>query len=141
MKTAKAGIGFIISATILFSLLALSEPELPQKRILTGERSGTAIIMTGAAARIPQQAALLEELYDRGLLKDVVFISGVSAGSLNAVILNGILSGKLTWDEYREILFNLNNKDIFIQREEMNKRDRKLPVDTEPVRNLLKKIV
>jgi hypothetical protein len=28
-------------------------------------------------------------------LKDVVFISGVSSGALNAVMLNGILSGKM----------------------------------------------
>jgi len=62
-------------------------------------RKGTAILMTGAAARIPQEAALLEALYKRGLLKDVVFISGVSSGALNAVMLNGILSGKITWNE------------------------------------------
>jgi len=98
--------------------------------------SGTAIIMTGAAARIPQQAALLEELYTRGLMKDVEFISGVSAGALNAVILNGILSGKITWDEYREILFRLENKDVFAQSE-----GRKLPVNTDALRKLLKTIV
>lgn len=99
-------------------------------------RSGTAIIMTGAAARIPQEAGLLEELYDRGLLKDVVFISGVSSGALNAVILNGILSGKISWKEYKDILFNLKNSDIFIQDGE-----RKIPVNTQPARNLYTKIV
>lgn len=99
-------------------------------------RKGTAILMTGAAARIPQESALLEELYKRGLLKDVVFISGVSSGALNAVMLNGILSGKLTWDEYRQILFDIKNSDIFIQ--EGNK---KLPLNTNPERMLLKKIV
>jgi predicted acylesterase/phospholipase RssA len=51
------------------------------------KRSGTAIVMTGAAARIPQEAALLEELYNRGLMKNVVFISGVSSGALNSVAL------------------------------------------------------
>lgn len=99
-------------------------------------RSGTAILMTGAAARIPQEAGLLEELYNRGLMKDVVFIAGVSSGALNAVILNGILSGKMTWTEYKEILYNLKNSDIFIQ--EGNK---KLPVNTQPARNLYTKIV
>jgi hypothetical protein len=98
--------------------------------------SGTAIIMTGAAARIPQQTALLEELYNRGSMKDVVFISGVSAGALNAVMLNGILSGKITWDEYKKMLFSLENKDIFLYPER-----RKLPVNTESLRILLKKIV
>jgi hypothetical protein len=100
------------------------------------KRSGTAILMTGAAARIPQEAALLEELYNRGLLNDVVFISGVSSGSLNAVMLNAILSGKLTWKEYREVLFNLKNSDIFIQ-----EGDKKLPVNTTPERMLFRKIV
>ena len=99
-------------------------------------RSGTAIIMTGAAARIPQEAALLEELYNRGELDDVVFISGVSSGALNAVMLNGILSGKITWKEYRDILFNLNDSDIFIQSEK-----KKLPVNTSPERMLFKRIV
>jgi len=99
-------------------------------------RSGTAIIMTGAAARIPQEAGLLEELYNRGLLKDVVFISGVSSGALNAVMLNGILSGKMTWKEYREILFSLKNSDIFIQ-----DGKRKIPVNTQPARSLYTRIV
>lgn len=100
------------------------------------QRSGTAIIMSGAAARIPQEAALLEELDRRGLLKDVVFISGVSSGALNAVMLNGILSGKMTWGEYRDLLGNIKNSDIFIQ-----EPGRKIPVNTEPERRLLKTVV
>ncbi len=99
------------------------------------KRSGTAIIMTGAAARIPQEAALLEELYNRGMLKNVVFISGVSSGALNSVMLNGILSGKITFPEYREILYNLNNSDIFIQ------EGKKLPVNTEPARKFFTSVV
>ena len=98
-------------------------------------RSGTAIIMTGAAARIPQEAALLEQLYDRGLLKDVVFISGVSSGALNSVVLNGVLSGKMTWSEYKEILFGIKNSDIFIQ------EGKKIPVNTDPLRQFITKIV
>jgi predicted acylesterase/phospholipase RssA len=99
-------------------------------------RSGTAILMTGAAARIPQEAGLLEELDRRGLMKNVVFIAGVSSGALNAVMLNGILSGKMTWEEYKSILFNLKNSDIFVW-----ENDRKLPVNTEPARKLYTKIV
>jgi predicted acylesterase/phospholipase RssA len=99
------------------------------------KRSGTAIIMTGAAARIPQEAALLEELYNRHLLKNVVFISGVSSGALNSVILNGILSGKITWAEYRKILCNLKNSDIFIQ------EGKTLPVNTEPERKFITAVV
>jgi predicted acylesterase/phospholipase RssA len=98
------------------------------------KRSGTAIILTGAAARIPQEAALLEELYNRGLLKNVVFISGVSSGALNAVALNAILSGKMTWNEYRKILFSIKNSDIFLPGE------KKLPVNTNPERQFLSNI-
>jgi hypothetical protein len=135
MKTLK-----VLSGLLVLSFLALlfiygrksastTEPNYTK-------RNGTAIIMTGAAARIPQEAALLEELYNRGLMGNVVFISGVSSGALNAVMLNGILSGKLTWEEYKEILFNLKNSDIFMQKE-----GKKLPVNTEPERKLFKKIV
>jgi predicted acylesterase/phospholipase RssA len=98
-------------------------------------REGTAIILTGAAARIPQEAALLEELDRRGLLENVVFISGVSSGALNSVMLNAILSGKMTWGEYKHILFNLKNSDVFTQ------DTVKIPVNTEPERALLKRIV
>jgi predicted acylesterase/phospholipase RssA len=123
---------------ILFTLIQTSL--YSQKSVKTGDpfakRSGTAILLTGAAARIPQEAALLEELYNRGLLNDVVFISGVSSGALNAVILNGILSGRFTWDEYKDILFHLNNKDIFIQ-----DGKRRLPVDSSPEKELFRRIV
>lgn len=105
-----------------------------QREFDFAKRSGTAVILTGAAARIPQEAALLEELYNRGLLKDVVFISGVSSGALNAVALNAILSGKMTWAEYKKILFSLNNGNIF------TRSDKKLPVNTEPERAFLTQI-
>jgi predicted acylesterase/phospholipase RssA len=127
----------LLTATICISLLLIAGKGKDQKsKPVFQSRSGTAIILTGAAARIPQEAGLLEELYNRGLLKDVVFISGVSSGALNAVMLNGILSGKMTWAEYKEILFNLKNKDIFIQ-----DGPKRLPVNTQPARNLYTKIV
>ncbi len=99
------------------------------------KRQGTAIVITGAAARISQEAALLEHLYNRGMLNDVVFISGASSGGLNAAVLNGILSGRLTWAEYRGILGNLKNDDIF------NRNGNKLPVNTEPLRELITRVV
>ena len=104
--------------------------------IVTGpERSGTAILITGAAARIPQEAALLEELYNRGLLGDVVFISGASSGALNSVMMNGILSGKMTWAEYRDILFSIQDSDVFVQ------EGKKLPVNTDPLRRFITGVV
>ncbi|TFG83662.1 MAG: patatin-like phospholipase family protein, partial [Spirochaetales bacterium] len=97
-------------------------------------RQGVAILITGAAARISQEAALLEELDARKLLKDVVFIAGVSSGALNAVALNGVLSGKIAWEDYRKILFRLKDSDIFIQNGAV------LPVNTEPARALFRHV-
>ena len=134
MKTLK----IILIAAILITVTAVT---LSCKRGKTASaeeadvRNGTAVLVTGAAARIPQEAALLEALYDRGLLKDVVFISGVSSGALNAVMLNGILSGKMTWTEYRKMLFSLCNDDVFIQ------DGKRLPVNTEPLREYLTGVV
>ncbi len=135
MKKLKIFTGTILTILISLLLLAGRQRDLKKEPVFTN-RSGTAIIMTGAGSRIPQEAALLEELYNRGLLKNVVFISGVSSGALNAVMLNGILSGKLTWAEYKKILFNLKNSDIFVQGE-----GKKLPVNSQPERTLFTKIV
>lgn len=134
MKNAKFLAGAFLLIIISFVSSSLKENNSDKGQITKG-RSGTAIIMTGAAARIPQEAALLEELYKRGLLKDVVFISGVSSGALNSVALNGILTGKMTWSEYKDILFKLKNSDIFIQ------EGKKLPVNTEPERKFVTNIV
>ena len=98
-------------------------------------RSGTALVITGAAARIPQETALLEALDERGLLKDLVFVSGVSSGALNAVALNGILAGRMTWEEYKGILFGMKTSDVF------TRSGRLIPVDTTPARNLYRKVV
>jgi hypothetical protein len=125
----------LLFVTILSSVFFCGRTKVEIKEPVIQKRSGTAIVMTGAAARIPQEAALLEELYNRGLMKDIVFISGVSSGALNSVALNGILTGKMTWAEYREILFKLKNSDIFIQ------EGKKLPVNTEPARRFLTGIV
>jgi hypothetical protein len=120
-------------ATISVAFLNKKTTEYKEAKF-TKPRSGVAVIMTGAAARIPQEAALLEELCKRGLLKNLVFISGVSSGALNAVAMNGILSGRMTWSEYKNILFSLKNSDVFI-------RDgKKLPLNTSPARELYKKV-
>lgn len=132
MRTTRILIALFLITVIIFSLSDINNKK--EEQVVTS-RSGTAIIMTGAGARLPQQAALMEELYNRGLLNDVVFISGVSAGAINAVMLNGILSGKITWNEYKKILFNISDSDIFILPE-----NRKLPVNTDPARNLYRNI-
>lgn len=123
---------FIIAISTLTILFAFQNIKIKDKKesVSSKQRNGVAVIMTGAAARIPQEAALLEELDKRGLLKDLVFISGVSSGALNAVALNGILSGKMSWKEYQNTLFNLKNSDIFLLNE------KKIPVNTAPAREL-----
>jgi len=125
----------LASMVIAFITFWINEETKITETIYQKPRSGLAIIMTGAAARIPQEAALLEELDKRGMLKDLVFISGVSSGALNSVLLNGILSNKISWKEYKDILFNLKNSDIYIQDK------KKIPVNTSPARSLFVKIV
>jgi predicted acylesterase/phospholipase RssA len=126
----------VVVSIFFFIALIRKKDNNIHKTTSSAPRNGVAVLITGAAARIPQEAALLEELDHRGLLKDLVFISGVSSGALNSVVLNGILSGKLTWDDYRNILYNIKNCDIYLQ--EANK---KLPMNTSPARGLYKKIV
>ncbi len=135
MKKPGRSSGMIFLSILAITLLGSGMKGTKDKIPIYEKRSGTAIIMTGAAARIPQEAALLEQLYHRGLLKDVVFISGVSSGALNSVVLNGILTGKMTWDEYKDILFNLRNSDVYIQ------EGKELPVNTEPLRNFITDVV
>lgn len=141
MKIRISRITFLLftAATLVITFFVLSDTEADSsvqiEKAGDPEGSGTAIIMTGAAARIPQQAALLEELYNRGLLKDVVFISGVSSGALNAVMLNGILTNRITWQEYKNILFSIQGQNVFLS------EDGKLPVNTEPARELIRKVV
>ena len=65
----------IILIAVFISFITTKDDTI-KETVTSKPRNGTAIIMTGAAARIPQEAALLEELDKRGLLKDLVFISG-----------------------------------------------------------------
>lgn len=99
------------------------------------KRGGTAVVITGAAARIMQEAALLENLQENSWLSNICFISGTSSGALNTVMLNAILEKKMSWERYYSILFNLTNDDIFI------KTGRSLPVNIEPLRKLLTSVV
>jgi predicted acylesterase/phospholipase RssA len=99
------------------------------------EIRGTAVVITGAASRIPQEVALLEHLYYFGWLDDVVFISGDSAGALNAVMLNAILSGGFSWEQYKSILFTITNDQVY------QKGERRFPYSTDPLRQLLTRVV
>lgn len=107
----------------------------PEPEQAMDHSEGTAIVITGAAARIPQEAALLEQLYYSGDMKNVAFISGVSSGALNAVILNAILDRKYTWKRYRNLLFSMTNQSVFTASE------KSFPVNTMPLRELLTKVL
>lgn len=132
-KLALLLIVILLDTTCIFAFRSINKKVVTETES-ANKRSGVAVIMTGAAARITQEAALLEELDRRGLLKNLVFISGVSSGALNAVALNGILSKKMSWSEYKETLFALKNSDIF------KLSNKKIPVDTSPARALYTKI-
>jgi predicted acylesterase/phospholipase RssA len=123
-----AGI-FLIFLTASCQNQNVRDPNFPQ-------RQGTAIVITGAAAKIPQEAALLEELYRTKKLNNVVFISGASSGSINAVVLNAILTNQFTWEEYKSTLFGVTNNSIYTQSGE-----KKLPVNTDPLKQFLTTII
>lgn len=123
----------ILFLLLVFSIAGCRSKVQPLENDAPAE--GTAILITGAAARIPQEAALLERLYDTGQLKNVQFIGGASSGALNAVMLNGILTGKITWKQYESWLSEIRNDSIYIN------HDKRLPVDTHPLRNYLTHII
>jgi predicted acylesterase/phospholipase RssA len=137
MKTTKVILSFTFIAFFLnpfiFSGFKANAQETSLKSYST--RKGTAIIITGAAARIPQEAALLEQLFMNGDLKEVTFISGASSGALNTVVLNAILNGQLSWDQYKSILYQITNNQVF------NRNGSKMPLDTDPLRKLITRIV
>jgi predicted acylesterase/phospholipase RssA len=135
VKASLVGMCLVLAgASLSGEALASVQPRAAQPA-QARERSGIGLVITGAAARIPQEAALLQALDERGLLKGLVFISGDSSGALNAVALNAIKSGRMTWKRYREILSGLKNEDVFAR------EGKRLPVDTAPLRKLLERVV
>jgi len=132
MKTFCLSVLFVI---FLFAGVKKSDSQKIQNTKYLREPEGTAILITGAAARIPQEAALLESLYNKGMLNDVVFIAGASSGALNTVMLNAVIDKKITWNSYKNILFSITNDSVF------KMKDKKLPVDTSPLKNFLTRIL
>ncbi|MEZ5105075.1 MAG: patatin-like phospholipase family protein [Draconibacterium sp.] len=126
---------FILSVLLGFADVFTGCSNSKQQNTFSGPAEGTAILITGAAARIPQEAALLENLYHKKELNNVVFIAGASSGALNAVMLNGILSHKITWAQYSGWLNQITNDSIFQQKTD------KLPVDTSPLKKYITRIV
>jgi len=133
---------FILLMLFLLSLFLVSCRHNTQKTVENEKTeahnpafNGTAIVITGAAARIPQEAALLEKLDQMGEFHNVVIITGASSGAINTVMLNAILNKTLTWERYKKLLFSISNEQVFID------KARGLPLDTSPLRSLLNRII
>ncbi len=93
-----------------------------------------AILLTGAAARISQEVAIIDKLKNlKGINIDPsdTLLAGFSSGSLNMIAINGLLN-KPEWDNYykSEVLFKLKTEDVYL-------RDGKLPFNTDPLRTLV----
>jgi hypothetical protein len=86
-----------------------------------------AVLLTGAAARISQEVAMLDQLMDwkeppvnglpLTLSQDDTLLAGFSSGSLNLAAINACFSSgsQLGWDTYykQQVLFPLRNKDVY----------------------------
>ena len=100
------------------------------------EKLTTAVMFTGAAARISQEVAMADKLMaNKGLSlsEDNTLIAGFSSGSLNLAEINTCFrkDNPLSWDEYykQQVLFKLKNKDAY--------RKKFPPFDTSPLRKTL----
>lgn len=100
-----------------------------------------AVFLTGAAARISQEVALLDQLIAQTNLKidqNDTLLAGFSSGSLNLLGINGCFraNSPLDWDkDYKEgILWGLQDGDVYVK----DTDKLKLHIfDTTPLRNTL----
>ncbi|MCF8358603.1 MAG: patatin-like phospholipase family protein [Prolixibacteraceae bacterium] len=93
-----------------------------------------ALLLTGAAARISQEVAIIDKLIEHKGLEitpENTMLAGFSSGALNIAALNACFrkENPLSWDDYykNEILFNITNDDVF-------KKNSFIPLDTKPLR-------
>jgi predicted acylesterase/phospholipase RssA len=124
---------FVLLFLGIITGISIARPE--KETSIYKERKGTAVVITGAAARIVQESALLENLHKNGWLRNICFVSGTSSGALNTVMLNAILEKKISWEQYNSILFKLKNESIYIR------NGRTLPVNNEPFQYLLAGVI
>lgn len=96
----------------------------------------TAVLLTGAGARISQEVAMLDLLMaNHGLVlnQDNTMLTGFSSGSLNILAINGCFraDNPASWDDYYKgtILQNLKTSDVF--------KPKLPPFDTTPLRSEL----
>lgn len=142
-------LSFIYLALVLMSFFGCQDDddtedvetteEVQEEEEITDDTSGggTALITTGGAARISQLLALTEALDNLGYLDDLQFMSAVSSGALNSIMLDAVLDEEngFGWSEYKTILLSITTESIFTN------TTNSLPVDTEPLENLLSTVV
>jgi patatin-like phospholipase/acyl hydrolase len=102
----------------------------------------TAIFLTGAAARISQEVAMLDKLIEHcglSIKQDKTLLAGFSSGSLNLAAINGAFSNNpaFDWKTYykEQVLFPLTNDQVY----KLFPSDHKLfpLLDTSPLRATL----
>ncbi len=100
-----------------------------------------ALLLTGAAARISQEVAIIDQLIDQKNLtisEERTMVAGFSSGALNAMAINACFrkEAPLSWDDYykKEILFQLKTEDVFL-------RKKLLPYNTKPLRSLIEQFI
>ena len=101
--------------------------------------SKNALFLTGAAARISQEVACVDQLIEKkGLTfsEDDTVLAGFSSGSLNLLAINVCFrnTNPLSWDDFykKEILWKLSNDKVY------TKNDFGIPIfNTSPLRKTL----
>ena len=93
-----------------------------------------ALFLTGAAARISQEVAIIDKLLELHRLEinpNNTMIAGFSSGALNTAAINACFrnDNPLDWDNYfkKELLFKVNNQKVY-------KQNKFIPLDTNPLR-------
>ena len=115
-----------VIAIFLTGMFSCEKPQNLQFIQPAAAPEGTALIITGAAARISHEIALVERLEELGELDEVSFLSGTSAGAILTLCFNAVHdpSRNFEWDDLKQIFFKLKQEDIFA-----NPRN-ELPIDT-----------
>ncbi len=99
------------------------------------------VLLTGAAARISQEVAILDQLVLKkglSLSPEETCLAGFSSGALNIAAINACFRAEnpLSWNRYYkdEILFNLSTEQIF-------HRKKPLPFETGPLRGKIEEFM
>lgn len=100
-----------------------------------------ALFLTGAAARISQEVAILDKLQELDHLiisPETTMLAGFSSGALNIAAINACYrkNNPLDWNSYykKELLFGVNNQKVY-------KQNRFIPLNTQPLRKTIEEFL